>query len=79
MVRIDIRIESNITVGGVAIHLSPDQVNKAKSMCNEIGASLIPGYSEIQENTIIQGGNIEHVAQVTNDAISVIQEWESKS
>lgn len=68
-------IEANITAGGVAVTASPDQVNQAELICTQHKARFNPGYSSHQEDVMLQGGSIEHLAQVTGDSISVISEW----
>jgi hypothetical protein len=69
-------IESNITAGGVSIYCEPDQVNIAKSICKDLGASFGAGYTSHQEEVMMQTqSGYEKLKQVTNDAISVIKEW----
>ncbi len=69
-------IESNITAGGIAIYCEPDQVNDAKAICKELGASFKGGYTSHQEDMMLQSQDgYEHLKQATNDAIAVIKEW----
>jgi len=69
-------IESSITAGGVAIYCEPDQVNSAKAICKELGASFDAGYTSHQEGIMMQTKDgYDHLKQVTNDAIAVIKEW----
>lgn len=68
-------IEANITAGGVAVHPTPDRVNEAKRMCTEARASFKAGYSLHQEGVLLDGGGYDHLAKVTNNARSIVQEW----
>lgn len=69
-------IRPNITAGGVAIHCEPSQVNKAQSICKELGASFSAGYTSHQENVMMRSQDgYDKLEKVTNDAIAVIKEW----
>ncbi len=71
-------IPSNITVGGVAIQVTPDQINQAREICLQMGASFDPGYSQSQENLLLRESSsdaIEHLKSVTDNAIALIKEW----
>ncbi|MBD2458360.1 hypothetical protein H6G80_30370 [Nostoc sp. FACHB-87] len=68
-------IESNITSGGVAVKISPEQVNKAQKICEKMGANFNAGYSTTEENTLIKGGEIKNIERVKNDSSAIIQEW----
>lgn len=35
----------------------------------------MPGYSTIEEDFLLKSGSFEYVERVTNDAASVIKEW----
>lgn len=69
-------IRSNITAGGISIHCEPDQVNDARVICKEFGASFSAGYTSHQENVMMRSQDgYEHLKQVTGDAIAVSKEW----
>lgn len=68
-------IDANITTGGVAIHVTPDQVNQAESICGHFKASFKAGYSAHEEDAMLHGGSFDHVERVTNNAQSIKQEW----
>lgn len=70
-------IRSNVTAGGLSIHCEPDQVNTAKAICKEFRAGFSAGYTSHQEDVMMRSRDgYEHLKQVTDDAISVIKEWE---
>lgn len=69
-------IESNITVGGIAVHVTPDQIPLAKEVCKEYGASFSAGYSTQQETFLLDCGKYDFVKSVTNNSLSVIKEWD---
>jgi len=70
-------IESNITVGGVAIHPEPEQVLLAKEICDRHGASFDPGFSSAQEDVMLGSADGYRIAeQVTNNARSLLKEWQ---
>ena len=68
-------IDANISTGGVAISVKPDRVNQAKEVCLKHGAIFSPGYSRLEEATLLRGGDLEEVERAKNNAIAVIQEW----
>lgn len=72
-------IEANITAGGVAIHATPDQVDRAREICREAGAIFSAGYSMHQEEVMLRGSGWDVVEQVTNDAIAILKEWEENN
>lgn len=70
-------IESNITVGGVNIEVTPDQVNLAKELCSNAGASFKAGYSSAVEDVLMKSDSgYETLKRVTNDSIAILKEWD---
>jgi len=71
-----VSIEANITAGGISIHCEPDRVNDARTICDEHQASFDAGYTSHQEDIMMQSeSGRKKLAEITNDAISVIKEW----
>ena len=69
-------IEANITAGGIDIRCDPDQVNTAKAICKELGASFSGGYTSHQEDIMMRSQDgYTKLEKDTNNANSIIKEW----
>lgn len=69
-------IDSNITAGGVAVHITPDQLQQAQALCRELGCSFDPGVSGHQQEVLMMSdAGFEALKRVTDDAIAVLKEW----
>ena len=68
-------IDATPSTGGVSISVKPDRVNQAKEVCLKHGAIFSPGYSALEEATLLRHGDLEEVGRVKNNAIALIQEW----
>ncbi len=69
-------IYASITTGGVAIQCTPDQINRAREICLQLGASFNAGYSGFEKHFMLRHGSLDHVEEVTGNMIALIKEWE---
>ena len=68
-------IDATPSTGGVSISVKPDRINQAKEICLQHGATFSPGYSRLEEATLLRHGDLKEVGRVKNNAIALIQEW----
>ena len=72
-------IEANITVGGVSIHCTPEQINRAKAICNENHATFDAGFTAAQESVLLKSSDGYDLAKKqTNNSLSIIKEWDAQ-
>ena len=69
-------IETNITVGGLAVYLESHQYLIAKEICKKYGGGLKPGATGHQEDIAAQVGDLDSLIPATNEAIEIMKEHE---
>ena len=69
-------IETNITVGGLAIYLESHQYLIAKEICKKYGGYLEPGATGHQEDIASRVGKLDLLIPETNKATEIMKEHE---
>jgi NADH:ubiquinone oxidoreductase subunit D len=69
-------IEAYITAGGVSIECQPNEVNLVQEICKKFKASFKAGLTSHQENVILKSKGIDGLVATTENARSIVKEWE---
>jgi hypothetical protein len=69
-------IGAYITAGGVSIECQLNEVNLAQEICKKFNASFKAGLTSHQEEVILKSKDIDGLVATTENARSIIKEWE---